>query len=118
MASHGRVRLLTSSLLAAGSSALANGAGLLQVHVPAVLLALCVLDGEAEDGAALLDGVLALGIVLEGVGDQVESGRRGNGFCLCVSDLFSTTSAASHDVPFLRDMMEVMKLELRTFVGK
>lgn len=54
---------LTSWLLVSRSSALADFAGFLQVNVPVLLLALVILDSEREDGAALFDGIFALGIV-------------------------------------------------------
>ena len=68
----------TISLLASRGSTLANLADLLQVEVPALLLAAGVLDVEADDGLGLLDGILALGgIGLEGSVDRVERGGRG-----------------------------------------
>lgn len=58
--------------------ALADSALLLQVDVPALGLAGLVLEGEGKDGAALLDGVLAVGLAGgEGRVDLVEGSRRG-----------------------------------------
>lgn len=70
----GRHAKLTSRLL---PQPLADNTLLLQVNVPAGRLAGLVLEGEGEDGLALLDGVLALGVGLEGVGDGVEGGGGG-----------------------------------------
>ena len=51
--------------------------GLLQVNVPALGLASLVLQGESEDGTALLDGILAIGLRrVESLVDGVE-GRGG-----------------------------------------
>lgn len=70
----------TGGLGTCWGSTLANGSGLLQVDVPAVLGA-GALDVEGEDGTALLDGILALGLVNESRGDEVESGRGRDGVC-------------------------------------
>jgi hypothetical protein len=43
------------------------------------LLAFCVLEGESEDRAALLDGIFAFFLVGEGGSDQVEGFGRGPG---------------------------------------
>ena len=67
---------LTTGLLALRGSTLANGTGLLQVDVPALLLAGLVLQGESEDGTTLLDGGLLVGIAGDGRGDGIESLRR------------------------------------------
>lgn len=71
------VPLLTIGFLALRRWALADLAALLQVNVPCLLLRLCVLQVESEDGATLLDGIFALGIGREGGGDGVESSGRG-----------------------------------------
>lgn len=69
---------LTISLLALGRNTLADGAGLLQVNVPALGRTGPVLEREREDGSALLDGVLAVGLVGgQDVLDGVERGRGG-----------------------------------------
>lgn len=65
---------LTSRLL---SESLANGALVLEVDVPALNLAGGVLEVEGEDGVALLDGVLLVGLAGESGGDGVK--RRGGG---------------------------------------
>lgn len=62
-------RKLTGGLVA---ETLADGTGVLEVNVPAGGLALGVLEGEAEDGLALLNGVFALLLALESGGDGVE----------------------------------------------
>lgn len=72
-----RIGGLTTWLLALRRQTLANCSSLFQVNVPALLLALVILQGECEDVAALLDRILLLSIVLESVGNQIESGRRG-----------------------------------------
>lgn len=65
----------TSGLVA---SALADDTLVLEVNVPALLLAGLVLEGEGEDGVGLLDGALALGLVaLEDGVDGVERRRGG-----------------------------------------
>lgn len=64
-----------------GGQALLHGARLLEVNVPAVRLAGRVLEGEGEDGVALLDGVLAVGLAAEGRVDGVKGGRGGELGC-------------------------------------
>lgn len=60
------------------ASALADGTLLLQVDVPALGLTSLVLEGEGKDGAALLDGVLAVGLASrEGRADLVEGSGGG-----------------------------------------
>jgi hypothetical protein len=64
-----------SSFLAFGREALANGTRLLEINVPGVGFASGVLEREGEDGAALLDGVFAVGVRGgEGPRDLVEGG--------------------------------------------
>ena len=65
---------LTTRLLAFRRKAFADCAGLFQVNVPALLLALLVLQREGEDRAAFLDSVFALSVAGEGGRDHVESG--------------------------------------------
>jgi hypothetical protein len=61
---------LTSRLV---TQTLGDNSLVLEVDVPALGLAGLVLQGEGEDGASLLDGVLALSIVTgEGVVDGLE----------------------------------------------
>ena len=58
--------------------ALANGALVLEVDVPALGLAGGVLEGEGKDGVALLHGILAVGLAgVEGVVDLVKCRRGG-----------------------------------------
>jgi hypothetical protein len=71
---------LTTSLLALGSSALAESTGLLKVDVPGLLLAGRVLEVEGEDGTTLLDGVLAVSLALESGRNGVEGS--GGGECV------------------------------------
>lgn len=54
---------------------------LLEVEVPALGLAGGVLEGEGEDGAALLDGVLAVGVRGESLVDLVKGGGGGELGC-------------------------------------
>lgn len=64
-------------LLALGRDALADGAALLEIDVPGFFLA-SVLEGETEDGAAALDGVLSVGVGgRERARDFVEGGGGG-----------------------------------------
>lgn len=53
---------LTIGLLAGGSSALANLALLLQVNVPAFLLAFAVLKGKGEDSTSALHSLFSVGL--------------------------------------------------------
>lgn len=53
----------TIDLLALGPGSLSHLAGLLEVDVPTLGLSLGVLQGEGEDGVALLDGILAFAVV-------------------------------------------------------
>lgn len=62
-------RLLTSRLV---SESLANSALVLEVDVPAFGLASAVLEVEGEDGVALLDGVLLVGVAGESNGNSVK----------------------------------------------
>lgn len=62
---------LTISLLSIRRKSLANVAGLLQIDMPVCSL-LAVLQCEAKDSAALLDGVFPFAFVGESRGDQVE----------------------------------------------
>lgn len=65
-----------------GAGAGGDLARLLEVDVPALGLAGLVLEGEGEDGAALLDGVLALGVARGKSGvDGVEGGGGGEVVC-------------------------------------
>ena len=74
----------TSRLLA---QALGNGARVLEVDVPAVGLAGGVLEGEGEDGVALLQGVLAVGLAgVESGVDRLEGLGGGELVCFAVSD--------------------------------
>ena len=58
--------------------ALGNSARALEVDGPALGLAGGVLEGEGEDGVALLQGILAVGLAgVEGGVDGVEGRRRG-----------------------------------------
>lgn len=71
-----------------GAGAGGDLARLLEVDVPALGLAGLVLEGEGEDGVALLDGVLAvLGAGVEGRGDGVESD--GGGELVCCARVLS-----------------------------
>lgn len=73
---------LTISLAASGSSTLTNLALVLQVEVPALLLALGVLHVESDDGLGAVDGLLATSLIaLEGLLDHVERGGGGVGIC-------------------------------------
>ena len=73
---------LTISLATSGGGTLADLALVLQVEVPAGLLALLVLQIEGNDGLGLVDGVLALGgIGLERLVDRVEGGGGRQGIC-------------------------------------
>lgn len=68
--------MLTISLSTGGCRALADFPFVLQIDVPALLLAGLVLQREGVDTGALLDGVLTLGFVgREGGVDGVEGGR-------------------------------------------
>lgn len=69
----------TSWLLPLRRRPLAYLAALFEIDVPVARLALVVLQRECEDGTALLDRVLALGFVGEGVGDEIEGCGRGPG---------------------------------------
>jgi hypothetical protein len=72
----GREGLYTISLSTGGCGALADFPLVLQVNVPAPLLAGVVLQGEGVDAGALLDGVLALGVVGSESGvDGIKGGR-------------------------------------------
>lgn len=96
-------RRLTISLAALRSSALADSAVLLQIQVPALLLAVGILDRERDNGLGLVDGLLARGLVaLEGLVDHVERGGGGESVW-AVSIACGGTTGGS--VPFLRDMM-------------
>lgn len=55
---------------------LADLASVLEVDVPALLLAGRVLQRKGEDGVALLDGVFAVGIIGKSLADGIE-GLRG-----------------------------------------
>ena len=57
-----------------GADTLANSALLLQIDMPALSLALGVLKSEREDGFALLHGILAGGLVVQGLLNLVEGG--------------------------------------------
>lgn len=54
---------------------------LLEVEVPALSLAGGVLEGEGEDGTALLDGVLTVGVVGQSGVDLVKGGGGGELGC-------------------------------------
>jgi len=70
--------MLTISLLALGSGASADTAGLLQVDVPGALLAFGVLEGEGEDAVALLHGGSLVGVTGgQSAANHVESGGSG-----------------------------------------
>lgn len=79
-------------------------------------LALSVLQGEAEDGLALLNGIFALLFALESGVDGVKGPRRGKLFCIerVVSlDVASESIVGGGDdgvtcqhVPSLRDMVK------------
>jgi hypothetical protein len=63
----------TINLLSLGPSALRHLARLLEVDVPALRLALGILQRKGEDGICLLDGRLTFARVsAEGAGDEVE----------------------------------------------
>lgn len=65
------------------SSAFAHGTVVLEINVPALLLALLVLQCESEDGAGFLDCVFLLGgLVDHALVDEVEGGRGGE-FGVC-----------------------------------
>lgn len=65
------------------SSALSNGSVVLEVDVPALLLASLVLERESEDGTSLLDGVLLLSWLIDhALVDGIE-GLRGREFGVC-----------------------------------
>jgi len=79
----------TGRLLA---KALADGALVLKVDVPALSLTSGVLEVEGKDGVALLDSVLAVGLAgVEGVVDGVESRRRGELVWYGISSVFLVT---------------------------
>ncbi len=78
--------MLTGGLLA---EALADLALILEVNVPALGLASGVLEVEGEDGVALLDGVLLVCGVAEGVVDGVKGGRGGELVCCSIRSLIS-----------------------------
>lgn len=60
------------------ASASGNLSGLLEVDMPAGLVAARVLEGEGVNTVALLDGVLAIGIAgVDSLLDGVEGGRGG-----------------------------------------
>lgn len=62
--------------------ALGNLARVLQVDRPALRLAATVLKGEGEDGVALLDRILAVGVAcVERLVDGVKGGRGGELVC-------------------------------------
>jgi hypothetical protein len=67
-------------LLALGRKPFADGPRLLEVEMPRLFLA-AVLEREAEDGAALLDGVFAVRWRGERRGNGVEGFRRGEVGC-------------------------------------
>lgn len=72
----------TISLSTGGGGTLADDALVLEIEVPALLLAGGVLEVERDDGLGVLDGVFALGFVgLEGGVDHVEGGGGGEGVC-------------------------------------
>lgn len=69
---------LTISLFTILRSTLAYLTLLLEVQVPALFLALVVLQGESDDGLGLVDSVFALSsIALESGVDRVESSGGG-----------------------------------------
>lgn len=102
----------TASLLALGSKTLANDALVLQVDVPALLLAGLVLEGESIDAVTGLDGVLALSIIaLQRLVDGIKGSRgREVGYVESVS-LECVLVGMEHEpdtglgLPFLRDML-------------
>lgn len=74
------VSKLTISLAPGRRSTLAHLTLVLQVEVPALLLALGVLQVEGDNGLGRVDGILTLGLVgLEGLVDGVERGGGGEG---------------------------------------
>ena len=54
---------LTISLSSLGSSTLAHGTLVLEIEIPALFLALVVLDVESDDRLSLVDGLFALGSI-------------------------------------------------------
>jgi hypothetical protein len=112
----------TSRLLA---DTLADSAFVLQVDVPALGLAGGVLEGEGEDGVALLHGILAVGLAgVQGLVDLVEG--RGGGELVCLGVSYWTVAGAERSVarelhvcieqrdsigwsglPFLRDIVAI-----------
>jgi hypothetical protein len=78
LAYHAIKAQLTVSFGARGSGAVANLALVLQVEVPALFLAVLVLDVEGDDGLGSVDGLLATSLIgLEGLVDGVERGGGG-----------------------------------------
>jgi hypothetical protein len=72
--------------------------------VPALLLAVGVLDGERDNSLGLVDSLLARGLVaLEGLVDHVE--RSGGGESVWTVSIACGGGTTGGSVPFLRDMM-------------
>lgn len=97
------------------ADASADCALLLEVNVPAGRLAGLVLEGEGEDGLAVLDGVLAVGFAAAQSGVDGLEGLGGRE-CVCARAcvsflffLFCPASPAGHVcllcLPFLRDIV-------------
>lgn len=116
---------LTIRLSTLRSRALADLAVVLEVEVPALLLATGVLEVESNNSLGLADGVLTLSLVgLESRVDHVERGggrelvcwgtnflvsddddaRQKGGFWVCVARSDHFQRVCMH-VPFLRDIM-------------
>jgi hypothetical protein len=78
-------QIRTISFSAWWSSALSDGTIVLEIDVPALLLAGLVLQRESEDGTSLLDGILLLRrLINHTLVDEVE-GRGGREFRVCES---------------------------------
>lgn len=71
------IRLSTSRGLALEDLAL-----VLQIDIPTLLLAVLVLQRDGVDAGALLNSVLALGLIVEGLVDEIEGGRSRECGCL------------------------------------
>lgn len=78
--------MLSSRTIRLGANSGTNGARLLEVDVPASLLAGRVLENEGVNTVALLDGVGAVGVAgIDGGVDGVKSGRGREVVCHRVS---------------------------------
>lgn len=98
--------MLSSRTIRLGANPGTDSTCLLEVDVPASLLAACVLEDEGVHAVALLDGVGAVGVAgIDGGVDGVKSGRRREVVYRRVS--LGSNPHLWHvglHVPFLRDM--------------